>query len=41
MTGAGLAAEEALAARWLKERWRVDLGHLVYTVEVEVYHIHS
>ena len=27
--GGGLAVEEALAARWFKERWRVDAGHLV------------
>ena len=33
-TGGGVAAEEALAARWLEEMWCVDAGHLVKTVEV-------
>ena len=29
-----MAAEEALAVGWLKERRSVDVGHLVLTVEV-------
>ena len=33
--GAGLAAAEVLAVQWwLKERWCVDVGHLVKRVEV-------
>ena len=32
--GAGLATTEALIAWWLEERWCVDAGHLVKTVEL-------